>query len=361
MKIRLDLHIHSGFSPDSLTGPGEIIRLARRRGLDGVAVVDHNTVRGGLAALELNSDPGFIVIPGAEYSTEYGHVLGLFLYKEIDVESCTPGGKPHGKAPGHVLPFEGVVEAIHAQGGIAVLAHPFQSRLSLQAHVFDGPVRVDAIEGFNARAGTRANPNANALAGKCSTEYGIPALGGSDAHLAREIGRAYTLLDLGEPLSRMPELAGHIAVAARHNFGEPLCQTPEMRGLEEPLEKMAGGPEGRLQEGSLLEGGLQRGSMPGKTGIWTGSREDVFRTGSEGGICIRESHCLVKEAILAGRAETFGKHSPRAVVPITELIKAHKRKTYGKVPLIVGWLLVSLLGPVGFWLETALRRVREGS
>ncbi|HHY11515.1 MAG TPA: hypothetical protein GX529_02685 [Firmicutes bacterium] len=69
----------------------------------------------------------------------------------------------------------------------------------------------------------------------------------------------------------------------------------------------------------------------------------------------------MKEAILAGRAETFGKHSPRAVVPITELIKAHKRKTYGKVPLIVGWLLVSLLGPVGFWLETALRRVREGS
>ena len=114
-----------------------------------MAIADHNTVGGGMAAFMSNTDPDFIVIPGAEYSTEYGHVVGLFLSEEIRVQ----GRKPQGYTLSPTLPFEDVVQAIHAQGGIAVLAHPFQSRVSLPAHVFKGPVKVDAIEGFNSRAG----------------------------------------------------------------------------------------------------------------------------------------------------------------------------------------------------------------
>jgi len=275
LRLNLDLHIHSSFSPDSLVTPEEVIRIAKRKGLDGVAIADHNTVGGGMAAFKSNTDPDFIVIPGAEYSTEYGHVVGLFLSEEIRVQ----GRKPQGYTLSPTLPFEDVVQAIHAQGGIAVLAHPFQSRVSLPAHVFKGPVKVDAIEGFNSRAGARANPNANALAASCSTEYNVPALGGSDAHLPWEIGRAYTLVDLG---------------------------------------------------------------------------------GASGGaVCIRESHHLVKQAILAGRVECHGRHTHRAVIPLTELVKAYKRRTYRRVPYLLGWLLVSLLEPVGSWLEKPLGKGRD--
>jgi predicted metal-dependent phosphoesterase TrpH len=270
LKVNLDLHIHSSFSPDSRVTPGEIIRLAKQRGLDGVAIADHNTVQGGLAALEINADPDFIVIPGAEYSTEYGHVVGLFLSEEIDVQ----GRKPKGYTLSPTLPLGEVVQAIHAQGGIAVLAHPFQSRLSLPAHVFEGPVKVDAIEGFNSRAGTRTNPDANAHAAQCAKEYDIPALGGSDAHLPWEIGRAYTRIDL--------------------------------RGV---------------------------------------SKEDV---------CLRECHSLVRAAILEGRVEYFGRETQRAVVPLTEIVKARKRKTYCRMPYLVLKLILASLGPVGLWLENAL-------
>lgn len=262
LKLRLDLHIHSCFSPDSLVSPEQIISLAKRKGLDGVAIADHNTVCGGLAGFEVNSDPDFIVIPAAEYSTEYGHVVGLFLSGEIDVK----GRKPKGHTLSPTLPFEQVVQAIHAQGGVAVLAHPFQSRLCLPAHVLSGPVSVDAVEGFNSRAGTRTNPDANAFAAKCSEEYNLPALGGSDAHLSWEIGRAYTCVDL--------------------------------------------------------------------TGV------------SRGDICIKDSHCLVKQAILEGKVECFGRETHRAVVPLTELVKDYKRKTYSRMPYLVLQIILALLGPM---------------
>ena len=44
MKLNLDLHIHSSFSPDSLVTPEEVIRIAKRKGLDGYR--RHNTVVG---------------------------------------------------------------------------------------------------------------------------------------------------------------------------------------------------------------------------------------------------------------------------------------------------------------------------
>lgn len=293
LKVRLDLHIHSRFSPDSLLDPVKIIRVAKEKGLNGVAIVDHNTVRGGVAARGLNSDPDFIVIPGAEYSTELGHVLGLFIDKEIHVEARKGTDKAH---VSQTLSYEDVVQAIHTQGGIAVLAHPFQSRLSVPLHVFNGPVRVDAMEKFNARAGTRRNPAANAIAGKCSIEYAIPALGGSDAHLAWEIGRAYTEVDLSNVL----------------------------------LQRLDSNEQAKGSSGGL-----------------------------EDGICIRDSHHLVKESILAGQVEAFGRDSPRAVVPISELTKTYRRKTYRRVPFVMAWLFVSLLGPVGFWLETVFRKIKK--
>ena len=73
--MRLDLHTHSRYSPDSKLDPIEIVKAAKQRGFDGVAITDHNAVEGSRLAWEYGRANGFLVIRGAEISTDVGHVL----------------------------------------------------------------------------------------------------------------------------------------------------------------------------------------------------------------------------------------------------------------------------------------------
>lgn len=189
VSLRIDMHVHTVHSGDSWLDPVAVVRIAKARGLDGVAVTDHGTIRGGLKARDANSDSRFRVIVGAEYATELGHVVGLFLTREPDLEHVQ----------GRRQEYARVVEAIHQQGGVAVLAHPFQVRRDLAEQAFAGPVTVDCIETMNARATAARNPRANAEAAEFADRHGIPRVGCSDAHLAREIGHGLTWFEGLEP------------------------------------------------------------------------------------------------------------------------------------------------------------------
>jgi len=162
--VKLDLHIHSKYSYDSLLRPDTIIRVAKNKGLDGVAVTDHNTVRGGVEASKVNKDDDFVVIVGSEIKTEYGDVIGLFLTDEIRSRV-----------------FADVVDEIRDQGGLTVLAHPFRKGIVFPRDLLR---HVDLIEGFNARSPKTLNQKAIKLARDCK----IPVTAGSDAHLGFEIG-----------------------------------------------------------------------------------------------------------------------------------------------------------------------------
>ncbi|MBN1952821.1 MAG: PHP domain-containing protein [Bacteroidales bacterium] len=82
MKIfRADLHIHSVLSPcGSLDmSPVNIIREARRKKIDILAMTDHNATQHCRLMMELGSEEGILVIPGAEVNTaEEIHCLTLF-------------------------------------------------------------------------------------------------------------------------------------------------------------------------------------------------------------------------------------------------------------------------------------------
>ena len=78
MKLILDLHLHSKASFDGRMGIEEIAALAKARGLDGVAICDHDVVYTGPTEVD-----GVLILPGVEFSTEYGHLLALFLSREI--------------------------------------------------------------------------------------------------------------------------------------------------------------------------------------------------------------------------------------------------------------------------------------
>jgi hypothetical protein len=161
----LDLHIHSKYSIDSVSGPERILKAARRKGLRGIAVTDHGTIRGGTETARLNKDPNFTVVVGTEIATDAGDVIGLFVSEEIRTRACLE-----------------VVDEIHGQGGVAVLPHPFKGHRLTDELVR----RVDAVEVFNARTG----PELNAKAVELAQRFSKPGLAGSDAHFCAEIGNA---------------------------------------------------------------------------------------------------------------------------------------------------------------------------
>src|SRR5438876_24886 len=77
-----DLHTHSTFSDGTAT-PAENVALARERGLEGVAVTDHDTMDGWGEALAAASDSDLRIVPGVELSAEHDgaslHVLGYWV------------------------------------------------------------------------------------------------------------------------------------------------------------------------------------------------------------------------------------------------------------------------------------------
>ena len=172
----LDLHNHTRWSFDCSMDPAKVVRVAKARGLDAIAITDHDEIGGALEARQA-AVGDLLVIVGEEIDTRAGDVLGLFLKERI----VTPD------------PLE-AIRAIHDQGGIAILAHPFTKTKSV-----DDPVAraLDGCEGFNARhsgvpsiEGTETEPRIAAFA----KEYDLALTAGSDAHFYRELARARTIV-----------------------------------------------------------------------------------------------------------------------------------------------------------------------
>ena len=201
MRLNLDLHTHSGHSHDGRMTLDEMTRTASSKGLDAIAVTDHDTVFSG--PLELN---GVLVIPGVEFSTQRGHLLGLFV--NADIIDCRE--------------FEQAVSAVHACGGITVLAHPFQHSLD-ESRLLPLLEGLDGMEVWNGRA-NRKNHSANDMAKKFALEHGLRPFAGSDAHLPEEIGNGTVTVEAEErslPAIRKALLSGDVTVTGRE--GRDLC------------------------------------------------------------------------------------------------------------------------------------------
>lgn len=168
--MNYDLHIHSKYSYDSFLAPEQIIKIAKKKGLDGVAITDHGTIRGGVETLKLNKDKDFKVIVGAEIKTEYGDVIGLFLNEDINTTT-----------------FVDVLDEIKSQGGLSVLAHPYR-QYEFPEKIID---KVDLIEGFNARSRRKINEKAY----KLRLKFKKPMTAGSDAHSFFEIGNGVVKIE----------------------------------------------------------------------------------------------------------------------------------------------------------------------
>lgn len=169
MAMIFDFHIHSIYSKDAILKPERIIKIAKKKGLTGIAVTDHDTIKGALKAKAVASD-NLMVIVGAEIQTDKGEIIGLFLNEEIKSREFTE-----------------VIEEIKDQNAITVLPHPYRNRHSNPKDLLE---RVDLVEGLNARTHKELNYKAQRLA----RNFGLPIIAGSDAHTPFEIGRVQTII-----------------------------------------------------------------------------------------------------------------------------------------------------------------------
>jgi len=158
----VDFHIHSRYSFDSFCSVKEILRRAKRAGLDAIAITDHNTIRGSVEAARCNTDPEFLVICACEVATDCGDIIGLFLNKEIISRKCVE-----------------VVEEIKGQQGVVLIPHPDLKRLPLSILK-----SADLIELYNARSPAKAESRLAQIA----KEYSLKPVGGSDAHFVSDVG-----------------------------------------------------------------------------------------------------------------------------------------------------------------------------
>jgi len=150
--LKIDLHVHTFYSGDALTSPEEAVLWAARVGLDGLAITDHDTMRGARRALELGRRRGLLVLPGLEVETRGGHILAI-----CPSEPVRPG--------------LGLEEAL------------------------------DAIEVFN--ASDILMPLTSRLALRLAARLRKPMTGGSDAHSPEAIGTAYTLVQADPELDEV--------------------------------------------------------------------------------------------------------------------------------------------------------------
>jgi len=139
--LKLDLHIHSQYSEDASGTPLEIAKVLKKKGLNGMAITDHNTIEGGLSALKAASKD-FIVIPGIEISTKDGHIIALNVRENI----------PRG------LTCQETVEKILDAGGIPIVPHLYRSMSGIKEKKLKKIVKkIPAIEVFNACSVSQTN------------------------------------------------------------------------------------------------------------------------------------------------------------------------------------------------------------
>ena len=189
-RVRVDCHLHTVASGDSVLTLEQLAERARQAALDVVCITDHNVTSEAVAAAE--RDLGVRVIVGEEIRTPNGDVIGLFLTERIP----------------YVLPLAEVISRIRSQDGLVYVPHPFDPVRSslgrlLPSLCADGA--ADIIEVFNAKVADQA---LNARAASLAERFSLPGGAGSDAHDAPGVGAAYVEMpDFDGPAGFLAALA----------------------------------------------------------------------------------------------------------------------------------------------------------
>lgn len=173
--MKVDLHIHDNkYSPDSHMSIEEIVKEAKRKGLDGIALTNHENVDVKDGIEELVKKYDFTIFPGVEYLTTDGDIVAF----GID------------RLPENQMNAQEFIDYVNSFGGTCTSAHPYRTNnrgLEDKLYKVKG---LTAVEGYNGST----TDYYNGLAVKAAHDTGVQVLGSSDAHIVEKVGIYATLL-----------------------------------------------------------------------------------------------------------------------------------------------------------------------
>ena len=131
--LKFDLHLHSQFSGDSLIDINKISKFAKKKGLNGLAITDHDSLEG--YQILKKSSPDLLIIPGMEIKTDIGEIIGLFISEEIDIKGNS---------------YLDIIDDIKEKNGIVVVPHPFDKfrKSRLQINTLSEEIIKKTIQGM---------------------------------------------------------------------------------------------------------------------------------------------------------------------------------------------------------------------
>jgi hypothetical protein len=206
--INVDFHVHTIHSPDSVITFHLLVESCRAKGLDAVAIMDHDVIEGAFQfaakAEELKSNGEWAprILIGEEVRTSGGEICGLFLKEHV---------------PKGLTPLE-TMRLIRGQGGLVYVPHPFDilklKRLKAR-QLEELSVMIDIIEAFN---GKPRFPGANALARRFLEDHQFVRAAGSDSHEPTHLGAARVEMEeFNGPLDMLEKLRGGTITGKRYN------------------------------------------------------------------------------------------------------------------------------------------------
>jgi predicted metal-dependent phosphoesterase TrpH len=179
----IDLHLHTfPASPCSVARVDDVIEEAKRIGLDGICLTDHNYVWDKARVAKLRERHHFLILRGNEITTDQGDMLVFGLETPV-----------HG-----IIKLEELKGMVTEAGGFIIAAHPFRGfllfgsgKLGLTPQsAMERPLFrwVDGVEVLNGKVTEKEN----GIAREVAKGLGLPGTGGSDAHQVSEIGLCAT-------------------------------------------------------------------------------------------------------------------------------------------------------------------------
>jgi len=175
--MKVDTHIHTNYSKDGMSKIKDIILVAQKKGMNAIAITDHNSTEAWAEAIRISQELNFPIILGDEINSKQGEIIGLFLKEKIK---------------GRNKEARFVMEEIKKQGGLVIIPHPFHGRLSFKDDLSKYIDLINGIEALNAR---RLFNEPDKKAYDFAIKHNLAITGGSDAHCAQAVGDGYTECD----------------------------------------------------------------------------------------------------------------------------------------------------------------------
>ena len=166
--MKVDFHVHTNRSIDAIHTPRQMIKWAKRTGLDAIAITDHNRFFPKSEAERLTREFGIVVIPG----TEGGQIAVQKHWIATGIDYLIKSSR-----------IDLVISSIRQEGGLSIAPHP-HTRLGYADYATLG---FDAVESLNG-----CTPKANRQVKNTSR---IPEVAGSDAHALPMLGFTWTRVD----------------------------------------------------------------------------------------------------------------------------------------------------------------------